>query len=96
MTPEQRRAIRILSGVVFLPFSFDKRFVKDMVRKLIAEIDHEENTVTLSEKQHNCLMLLEHKYRRQHGRCHCLECLKNAMGKDNPYQLTMFGEREER
>lgn len=94
MTPEQRRAIRLLSSCTFLPASYDKRFVRDMVAKLNAELAHEENAITLTERQHNCLMQKVHRYRRQHGRCNCLECLKAAMKQDNPYQTTLFGEKE--
>jgi len=95
MTPEERSAIQILRRCTFVPGSWDKRFVRDMAAKLDAELEHEENTVNLSERQHECLVSKIHRYRRQHGKCKCLECLKAAMGKDNPHQLTMFGESRE-
>lgn len=94
MTIEERNAIRLLSGCTFLPASYDKRFVRSMVEMLKAELAHEENRVVLSERQHTVLIEKVHRYRRQHGRCPCYVCLAEAMKKDNPYQLMLFGEGE--
>lgn len=92
MNPEERRAIRLLSRCTFPVASWDKRFVRDMAAKLQAELEHVENTVELSERQHNCLMEKTHRYRRQHGRCDCMKCLGEAMKRDQPWQTALFGE----
>jgi hypothetical protein len=91
LTPEQIRAIKLLSRCTFLPASYDKRFVRSMVAKL-----HDPEPLPLTARQHTVLMEKVHRYRRQHGQCTCLECLEEAMEKDNPYQGKLFEEERMR
>lgn len=90
MTEEEKRMVRILYQCSFLPASFDKRFVKGKYRHLQQTPDK-----PLTEKGHNCLVRLFHRYRRQHKACTCLECFREASKKDQPYQTELFGERGE-
>lgn len=87
LTAEQLRAIRLLSRCTFLPASWDKRFVRDMVAKA-----NDPEPVPLTERQHRCLMEKVHRYRRQHKGCTCLVCLREQMKRDNPYQGKLFEE----
>lgn len=84
MTPEQRLAIELLSRCTFLPASYDKRFVRSMVQMAEAP-----EPVSLTERQDALLWRMVHRYRRQHRKCTCLECLQP---KGNPYQESLFEE----
>lgn len=90
-TEAQRRQIRLLSGCTFQPASWDKRFVRDLAGAEYAARQKGE-ALTLTDGQAEWLDKLTHKYRRQHGRCPCLECLKAAT--PNPHDRSLFGEGE--
>lgn len=81
MTPEQIRAIKMLSRCTFLPASFDKRFVRSMVDKA-----NDPEPTPLTPKQDALLWRMVHRYRRQHGKCTCLECFREKNKGVNPYQ----------
>lgn len=66
--PHTKNMIRRLSFCSMLPGSWDKRFVRDMLRQVT-------NSGLISQKQQACVDKLAHKYRRQIGYCLCLECL---------------------
>jgi hypothetical protein len=59
MTDDEKQQIKSLSRCVFLPASYDKRFVADMTTK---PDDYE-----ISERQALFIGKLYHRYRRQHG-----------------------------
>ncbi len=87
MTEQEQKQIRTLAGCTFQPASWDKRFVKSLD---FLRTDSPDKYLTI--KQAEWLEKLTHKYRRQHGRCPCLECLKAAT--PNPHDRSLFGERE--
>lgn len=63
MTPNERFMIEALHKCSFLPGSYPKRFVQDMN----AILTYNPGFV-LSERQYDYLVLLFHKYRKQHGK----------------------------
>lgn len=93
MTEAQKTAIRLLSRCTFLPASYDKRFARNMGYALQAQEAEPNNSLPLTGKQDEYLFALVHKYRRQHGRCTCLLCLKPT---GNPYQAELFEEGKTR
>ena len=56
MTDEQRKMVDELAGCTFIPGSYHKRFVRDMITRLDKD---------LTEKQAAFLVKLRVKYRRQ-------------------------------
>lgn len=56
MTDEQRKMVDELAGCTFIPGSYQKRFVRDMISRLDKD---------LTEKQAAFLAKLRVKYRRQ-------------------------------
>ena len=81
MTTEQRRMIEILNQCSFLPESADKRFIRDqaaLIKLRTQAKEPQESWKPLTEKQGAWLLLLFHKYRRQHGACRCDACRNGA------------------
>lgn len=62
MTDLEKSAISLLSGCTFLPGSYPKLFVRDLVA-----IKQNNPEFELSDKQKNYLWKLTYQYRRQHG-----------------------------
>jgi hypothetical protein len=87
MTPEQLRAITLLSRCTFLPGSYDKRFVRSM-----RQMSEAPEPIPLTEKQDALLWVMVHRYRRQHGQCTCLDCLKAQNPNYDPHQGVLFEE----
>jgi hypothetical protein len=63
MTPNQMDMIIALHRCVFLPGSFEKRFVKSLFNRLALRNDNK----PLTDRQGNYLARLFHKYRKQIG-----------------------------
>jgi len=63
MTPEEIAMTEALGKCRYLPGSYQKRFVNDLVSQAKYRSEGE-----LSEKQHNYLVRLFHEYRNQHGK----------------------------
>lgn len=94
MTSEQARKVRILLECSFRPGSREKTFVRELGRLLDVESQTPEG-MPLDGWEAWKLDRIFHSWRRQHGRCECLECLAEAMKHDPPYQGKLFEEGRE-
>ena len=65
MTPDEVSMLDALRSCSFLPGSYDKRFVRSLWEMLAWE-NPPNRVKVLTENQHNYLVALSHKYRKQH------------------------------
>ena len=72
-TPNDRRAIEMLSQCTFLPRSYDKRFAHSLVAM-------EQNNEAMSDKQYAHLWRMVYRYRRQISKSSFVELAQVGLG----------------